>query len=140
MAAVDTAAAVVVHLEEAADIVAVARCVLVGTAVVARCTAEPRLDDNSVESHSDVELDNVPGNSKMFNFNFIAQHGATHVCIWRVVAVRHVGMWWQSTFGDQSVDFFLPTSLEFQVFVVRVLRLLIDLKQKIASSIALFDS
>lgn len=54
----------------------------------------------------------------------------SHVWIIRVVATRHVGVWWQPTFSNQSVDFFLSPSLELEVFIVRILWLLIDLERK----------
>lgn len=54
----------------------------------------------------------------------------SHVWIIRVVAPRHVGVWWQTTFSNQSVDFFLSSSLELKIFVVRILWLLIDLDRK----------
>lgn len=52
----------------------------------------------------------------------------TYIRIRWVVTAGHVGMWRQTTFGDQSVDFFLSSPFKLQIFVVRVLRLLIDLE------------
>lgn len=73
---------------------------LAGTEVVARdiVGVAGRSVDSSEGFHLDVELGIASRNTKV-NKQIFIQLRRTYICI-RIVTAWHVGMWWQTTFGN----------------------------------------